>query len=147
MSTGPYLYGDGPFSPHTGTPRSRRGLIVAILAGTVALAIAATVAFVLVKGSPSEQAQEAAGVFLGALAAGDRQTAWELLCEKERARVPVEGVDGAYGVQGEGHVVGAKEVVDGGRVAQQVQVRWADGHTSGLLVVPEDGPHICGATA
>jgi hypothetical protein len=146
MTTGPYLYDEGPFSPHTGTPRSRKGLIVAILAGTVALAIAATVAFWLVKGSPSEQAQEAAGVFLAALAAGDRQTAHELLCEKERARVPIEGMFGAYGVQGNGRVVGSKEVVNGGRVAQQVQVRWADGHTSGLLVVAEDGPHICGAT-
>jgi hypothetical protein len=146
MTSGPYLYDDGPFSPHTGTPRSRNGLIVAILAGTVALAVAAMVAFWLVKGSPSEQAERAAGVFLGALAAGDRQTAWELLCDKERARVPVEGMLGAYAIQGRGHVVGSKEVVDGGRAAQQVQVRWADGHTSGLLVVPENGPHICGAT-
>lgn len=145
-SAGPFLYDDGPSSPHTGTPRSRNGLLVAILAGTVALAVAAAIAFVLVKGSPSDQAREAAGVFLAALAAGDRQTAYELLCATERARVPAEGVAAAYGVRGEGRVVGSAEAVVGGRQAQRVDVRWADGSTSGLVVVAESGPRICGAT-
>jgi S1-C subfamily serine protease len=42
MSTeGPFLYDDRPPSPHTGTPRSRNCLLIALFAGTVALAVVA----------------------------------------------------------------------------------------------------------
>jgi hypothetical protein len=146
MSEGPYLYDEGPFSPHTGTPRSRNGVIVAVLLGTVALAVVAVIAFVLVRGTPGEQAEEAVGVFLAALDAGDVETAHELLCTDERARVPAEGVAGEYGVEDGGEVVGAREVEVDGRVAQRVEVRWADGSASALVVIAEDGPHICGTT-
>jgi hypothetical protein len=145
-SEGPYLYDEEPFSPHTGTPRSRNGLIVVVLLGTVALAVAATIAFVLVRGTPEDQAKEAAGVFLAALAKNDIETAHGLLCADERARIPAEGVGGEYGDGGGGRVVGAREVEVRGRVAQRVEVRHADGSTSGLVVVPEDGPKICGTT-
>ena len=45
MSTGEgrYLYDDGPAPLHTGTPRAARGLILAILGGTVAVAVAMAV--------------------------------------------------------------------------------------------------------
>jgi hypothetical protein len=145
MSTeGPFLYDDRPPSPHTGTPRSRNGLLIAVFAGTVALAVAAVVAFVLVRGTPEDQAKEATGVFLAALQHGDAQTAHELLCEKERARIPVEGVAGEYAPRGAGRVVSAAEDVVGGRRVERVEVRWADGSTSGLVVVAEGGPRVCG---
>jgi hypothetical protein len=147
MSTeGPFLYDDRPPSPHTGTPRSRNGLLIALFAGTVALAVAAVIAFVLVRGTPEDQAKQAAGVFLAALQHDDPQTAHELLCEKERARIPAEGVAGEYTPKGAGRVVGAADDVVGGRRVERVEVRWADGSTSGLVVVAEDGPHICGTT-
>jgi hypothetical protein len=144
MTEGPYLYDEGPFSPHTGTPRSRNGLIVALLLGTVVAAAAAVLVFVLVRGTPGEQAEETAGVFLSALEHRDVETAHQLLCEEERARIPAEGVAAEYGVEGEGRVVGSREVEIDGRVAQRVEVRWADGGTSALVVVAEDGPRICG---
>ena len=100
--------------------------------------------FVLIKGSPSEQAQQAVGVFLASLAAGDTQTAHELLCEAERARIPEAGVAPEYGVRGKGQVTGSQEVVSHGRQVQQVDVRYSDGTTSVLVVVLEDGPRICG---
>jgi hypothetical protein len=144
MTEGPYLYDEGPFSPHTGTPRSRNGLIVALLLGTVAAAAVAVIVFVMVRGTPAEQAEETAGVFLAALEQRDVETAHQLLCEEERARIPAEGVAAEYGVEGEGRVVGSREVEIDGRVAQRVEVRWADGGTSALVVVAEDGPRICG---
>jgi hypothetical protein len=145
MSTeGPFLYDDRPPSPHTGTPRSRNGLLIAVFAGTVALAVAAVVAFVLVRGTPEDQAKEATGVFLAALQHGDAQTAHELLCEKERARIPVEGVAGEYAPKGAGRVVSATKDVVGGRRVERVEIRWADGSTSGLVVVAEGGPRVCG---
>jgi hypothetical protein len=146
MTEGPYLYDDGPFSPHTGTPRRRNGLIVALLLGTVALAVAAAFAFVLVRGTPKDQAEETAGVFLAAVAHNDVETAYGLLCADERARIPAAGVGGEYGNDGSGRVVGAREVEVDGRVAQRVEIRWADGSTSGLVIVAEGGPKICGTT-
>jgi hypothetical protein len=143
-SEGPFLYDDRPPSPHTGTPRNRNGLLIAVFAGTVALAVAAVAAFLLVRGTPEDEAKQAAGVFLAALQQGDAQTAHELLCEKERARIPVEGVAGEYAPKGAGRVVGAAEDVVGGRRVERVEVRWADGSTSGLVVIAEAGPRVCG---
>jgi hypothetical protein len=144
MTSGPFLYDDGPWSPHTGTPRNRNGLLLAIFGGTVVLAVVAVLAFVLIRGTPGEQAKEAAGVFLAALRQGDTQTAHELLCEKERARIPAEGVAGEYAPRGGGAVVGVSEGAADGRRVERVDVRWADGSTSALVVVAEDGPRICG---
>src|SRR3954449_10016878 len=87
MSTGPYLYDEGPEPLHTAPGRRRRGLLVAILLGTVLVAVAAVVARPLIKGTAGEQATESAGVFLAALRQGDTETAYGLLCADERARL------------------------------------------------------------
>ncbi len=149
MSTGPYLYDEDPEPLHTGTPRTRNGLILAILGGTVAVAVAAVVALPLVRGSGEDQAREVVGVFLAALRAGDTETAGQLLCESERDRGDAEEVAAAYAQPGTGEVedVTAGEV-DGTDV-QQVLVRWDDGAASTettVTVVLEDGPRICGST-
>ena len=147
MSTqGPYLYDESPETPFTGTARSRKGLLVAVLGGTVAVAVAAVVALPLFKGSAHEQAQESAGVFLAALAQGDTETAYGLLCTDERARLTPEGVAAAYLQPGTGRVVAATDADQ----AERVEVRWTDGAAvtrTYLTVVNEDGAHVCGTTA
>jgi hypothetical protein len=151
MSTqGPYLYDESPETPFTGTPRSGKGLLVAILGGTVAVAVAAVVALPLFKGTASEQAQQSAGVFLAALAQGDTETAYGLLCTDERARLTPEGVAGAYLQPGTGRVVAATDADRDGAQAERVEVRWTDGDAvtrSYLTVVNEDGAHVCGTSA
>ncbi len=142
--TGPYLYDDDPAPLHTGTPRSGQRLLIAILAGTVLVAVGMVVALFLVKGSPEEQAQEVAGVFLAALEDGDTDTAHQLLCQAERANLSPASVGATYLAETPGRVVGA-DAADDGRL--RVQVRWADGATAEWTVVGEDGPRICGATA
>ena len=144
MSNGPYLYDDDPAPLHTGTPRSRQGLLVAVLAGTVLVAVGMAAALLLVKGSPEEEAMEVSGVFLSALQQGDVETAHQLLCEAERAGLPPEGVAAAYVAEPPGRVVGS-EAADGG-AAQHVEVRWSDGSTAEWTVIREDGPRICGTT-
>jgi hypothetical protein len=140
---GPFLYDDDPVPLHTGTPRSRQGLLIALLAGTVLLAVAMVGALFLVKGAPDEQAEEVAGVFLEALEQRDVDTAHQLLCEEERGHLPPEGIASAYLAETPGRVVGAEAVGDG---ALRVQVRWADGRTSEWTVISEDGPRVCGTT-
>ena len=144
MSSGPYLYDDGPASPFTGKARARRGLLLALLAGTVLAAIGMVAAMLLIRGTPGEQAEEAAGVFLAALAQDDIETAHGLLCEAERARIPPEGVAAEYAPAGPGTVVGSAEAEADGEEVRRVEVRWADGTTSALVVVAENGPHVCG---
>jgi hypothetical protein len=46
-----------------------------------------------------------------------------------------------------GAVVGSSEAEVDGEEVQRVEVRWADGETSGLIIVGEQGPHVCGTTA
>jgi hypothetical protein len=140
---GPFLYDEDPAPLHTGTPRSRQGLLIALLAGTVLVAVAMVAALFLVKGAPDEQAEEVAGVFLQALEQGDHETAHQLLCQGERANIPVEGVRSTYLAETPGQVVGTEAAGDG---ALRVQVRWADGRTSEWTVVGEDGPRVCGTT-
>lgn len=144
MTNGPYLYDDDPAPLHTGTPRSRQGLLVAVLAGTVLVAVGMAAALLLVKGSPEEEATEVAGVFLSALQQGDVETAHQLLCEAERAVLPPEGVAATYSAEPPGRVVGS-EAADGG-AEQRVEVRWSDGSTAEWTVIREDGPRICGTT-
>jgi hypothetical protein len=143
MTSGPYLYDDDPAPLHTGTPRRRQGLLLALLAGTVLVAVGMVAALFLVKGSPEEQAQEAAGVFLAALAQGDVDTAHQLLCQAERAELPPEDVVATYLAETPGRVVGA-EAADEGQL--RVQVRWADDTTSEWTVIGEDGPRVCGTS-
>ena len=142
--TGPYLYDDDPAPLHTGTPRRRQGLLIAILAGTALVAVAMVAAMYLVKGSPEEQAQQVAGVFLAALEKDDTETAHQLLCQAERANLSAESVAPAYLDETPGRVVGSDAAGEG---QLRVEVRWADGSRSQWLVISEDGPRICGATA
>jgi type II secretory pathway pseudopilin PulG len=149
MSTqGPYLYDEGPEPLHAGAGRSRRGLLVVLLAGTVLVAVAAALALPLVKGSAEEQARETAGVFVAALQQGDVETAFGLLCRAERDRLGTEQLEAEYLLPGAGEVVGASE--DDGGSAQRVEVEWVDGDAVGssfLTVVSEGGPKVCGTSA
>lgn len=146
MTTGPFLYDEGPAPLHTGTPRPSNGLLLAIFGGTVVAAVLMVVALVLLKGSAGDQAQESAGVFLGALEQGDIETASALLCDDERARLEAEDVGPAYLGQGPGEI----GTPHGDDVAQgsvlHVPVRWADGSSTEWAVVREDGPRVCGST-
>jgi hypothetical protein len=147
MSTGPFLYDDDPAPLHTGTPRRRHGLLLAMLAGTVLVAVGMVAALYLVRGSPDEQSREVVGVFLAALEQDDTETAHGLLCEAERARLQPGDVADEYLGAAPGVIVGAEKAeVDGGAV-QAVQVRWDDGAESELVVLSESGPHVCGTTA
>jgi hypothetical protein len=147
MSTGPFLYDDDPAPLHTGTPRRRHGLLLAMLAGTVLVAVGMVAALYLVRGSPDEQSREVVGVFLAALEQDDTETAHGLLCEAERARLQPGNVAEAYLGEVPGVIVGAEKAeVDGGAV-QTVRVRWDDGAESVLVVLSESGPHLCGTTA
>jgi hypothetical protein len=151
--TGPYLYEEGPEDLHTGTPRRRNGLILGVFGATVLVGVGMVVALPLVKGSGEEQARQAVGVFTAALAAGDAETAGDLLCEAERDRADAEGltaeeVAAGYVPAGGGGEVTAVEPGElDGKDAQQVRVRWDDGTQSTVLVVLEDGPRVCGSSA
>jgi type II secretory pathway pseudopilin PulG len=143
MSTppeGPYLYDEGPTPLHTGTPRRRRGALVAILAGTVLVAILMVVALPLVQGTAKDQAQQVAGVFVAALAKGDTETAYGLLCDSERARLQPADVGPAYLGPGTGHVVDTRKSGSD----EAVVVRWSDASTSTLTLVSQGGARVCG---
>ena len=142
MTNGPFLYDEGPAPLHTGTPRRRPWLLLAIFGGTAVVAVLMVLALPLLQGSADEQARESVGVFLAALEKGDTETAHGLLCDEERTRLAPDEVAKAYLAGGGGHVVGTQEA-DGGSV-QHVRVGWDDGSASTLTVVREDGPRICG---
>jgi hypothetical protein len=143
MSTGPYLYDDGPEALHTGTPRRRRGLLTAIFLGAAVLAILAVILLPVLTGSATEQAKEVTGVFLKALAAKDTETAYGLLCDSERSRLRPDQVAGAYLGATPGTVGRAAETKRNGSTIETVDVRWSDGTTSRYTLVNESGPHIC----
>jgi hypothetical protein len=147
MSQGPYLYDDDPAPLHTGTPRPARALILAVIGGTVAVAVGMAVGLPLVKGSPEEQAREVTGVFLAALAQDDLETAYGLLCDEERIRLLPQAVPTEYAAGGSGEITGTiADEVDGAPV-QRVEVAWSDGTTSTLTVVSEQGSRVCGTSA
>jgi hypothetical protein len=143
MTNGPYLYDDDPAPLHTGTPRRRQGLLIAILAGTVLVAVGMVAALFLVKGSPEEQAEQVAGVFLSALQQGDTDTAHQLLCQAERANLSPASIPPTYLAETPGRVVGAEATGNG---QLRVQVRWADDTTAEWTVISESGPRVCGST-
>ena len=147
MSTGPYLYDDDPAPLHTGTPRPARALILAVIGGTVAVAVGMAVGLPLVKGSPEEQAREVTGVFLAALARDDVETAYGLLCAEERARVAPEALPTEYAPGGAGQIAGTIADELDGEPVQRVDVAWSDGSTSTLTVVSEQGARVCGTSA
>jgi hypothetical protein len=143
MSSGPFLYDDDPAPLHTGTPRRRPALLLAIFGGTAAFAVLMVVLMTVVRGSGEEQAQEVAGVFLKALAQDDTQTAHELLCQEERVRLSPEEVAGAYLREGTPELGPVRDDGD----ARLVPVQWSDGTTTELTVVGENGPRVCGVSA
>ncbi len=140
MTTGPFLYDDGPAPLHTGTPRRSGKLLVLIFGGTVAFAFLMVLLTLAVRGSGADQAQEVAGVFVAALAQEDTETAYELLCQEERARLAEDEVAAAYLGEGPGRL--GTPVQDGD--ARLVPVEWSDGATTQLTVIGEDGLRICG---
>ncbi|MEU2351245.1 hypothetical protein [Modestobacter sp. NPDC049651] len=145
MTNGPYLYDDGPAPLHTGEPRQRNGLILVILAATVAAALLAVGAMWLVHGSSADQAEETASVFSKALAADDTETAYALLCDDERARLTPAELPDEYGHAGTPEVTGSRQSGEDSR--RLVDVRWdgaGGGDTTRLLVVPEGGGKVCG---
>jgi hypothetical protein len=144
LTTGPFLYDDEPAPLHTGTPRRRQGLIVLLFGGTVLVALLLVGLSYLIKGSPDDQAREVAGVFLAALEKDDVETAYGLLCEDERAATEPDEVADRYLVSDGGDIVSVAETEVGGTPAREVSVEWDDGTQSGLIVVNEDGPSVCG---
>jgi hypothetical protein len=144
MTQGPFLYDDDPAPLHTGTPRRRQGWLIAGILGIVLLAGGMVAGLYVVRGSPADQSTEVTQVFYAALAAGDTETAYALLCEEERARLDVTGMETEYLRPGQAEVAEVRDdPVEGARV-QQVTVRWEDGGSAQLAVVNEDGPRICG---
>ena len=149
MSSGPFLYDDDPAPLHTGEPRQRKGLLLALFGTTVLIAVLMVGGILFFKGSGEEQSREVATVFTAALSQGDVETAYELLCDDERARLLPDELADAYLEDGTPTVVGAQatEFEDG--PAQLVAVRWGDGAgavTTQLLVVPEGGTKVCGTS-
>ena len=144
MSEGPLLYDEGPENLHTGTPRSRRGLLAALGVGTVAVALLLGLLLPLLTGSATDKATEVTTVFLKALAAKDTETAAGLLCDSERQRLQPGQIAGAYLKATPGKVVGAAERKRNGDTIETVDVRWADGSTSRYTLVNQSGPKICG---
>ena len=147
MTTGPFLYDDGPAALHTGTPRRRGGLLVALFGGTALIAVLMVLVLPLVKGSPDKQARQAVGVFLKAMEQGDTDTAHAMLCDKERARLTAAQTADAYAGPQPGRVVSATKKIKDGDTAELVRVRWADGTSSRITVVPEGGTRVCGVSA
>jgi hypothetical protein len=146
MTTGPFLYDDGPAALHTASPRRRRGLLFALFGGTVLIAVLMVLALPLVTGSPDTQARQAVGVFLQAMERGDTGTAHAMLCDKERARLTAAQTADAYAGPQPGRVVSATRDSRDGDTAELVRVRWADGTSSRITVVPEDGARVCGVS-
>ena len=147
MSAGPFLYDDGPAPLHTGAPQRRPWLIMTVFGGTILVGVLMVLLMPLIKGSPEEQVREVARVFVAALEKDDLETAYGLLCEDERARVPAADLADEYGFSGSGSVASAEEVRVDGAPQYQVQVRWSGGGSSELTVINEEGPSICGVTS
>ncbi|MEI4271772.1 hypothetical protein TEK04_08550 [Klenkia sp. LSe6-5] len=150
MSAPDYLYDDDPQPLHAGRGRSRKGLLVALGVGTVAVAMGAAVVLPLFQGSGAEQAAEVVTVFTRAMAAGDTETSWGLLCEDEQARLAPDEVAGAYQRPGTASVGDPVEGELDGQLAEVVPVTWDDGGsltTVQLTVIAQDGAKVCGLSA
>ena len=147
MTNGPFLYDEGPEPLHTGTPRRSGKFLVLIFGVTALLAVLSVVLLPLVKGSAGDQSREVVQVFLAALHKGDTETAYDLLCDKERAAVKPEEVAARYVVGGgPGKVVEESDAEADGAPAEHVRVQWPDGSLSLFTVVNSNGPHVCGVT-
>jgi type II secretory pathway pseudopilin PulG len=150
MSEGPFLYDDDPAPLHTGPGRNRNGTLIALIVATVLVALLAVGGMVLFQGTAADQAEEVAGVFTKALAAGDTETAYGLICDAERGRITPGQLAGDYLHPGTPVVTGSRgDRVDEAPV-RYVKVRWDAGGTSTtteLTVVPEGGTKVCGTAA
>jgi hypothetical protein len=147
MTNGPFLYDEGPEPLHTSPGRSRQGLLLWVFGGTALVAVLMVVFLPLVKGSAEDQSREVVGVFLAALGKGDNETAYQLLCEDERAGLAPDEVGPRYLGDGTGEVVSSSDDRVDGDPVQRVEVEWSDGSTSDFTVVNADGPHVCGVTS
>jgi len=150
MTTGPFLYDDDPAPLHTGQPRQRQGLLLAIFGATALVAVLMVGGILLVKGSAGDQAQEVATVFTAALSQGDVETAYALICDDERARLAPDELADAYLQEGTPTVTGSRDGEYDGDPAQLVGVRWGEGAgatTTEIVVVPEGGTKVCGTRA
>jgi hypothetical protein len=149
MTQGPFLYDDDPAPIHTGTPRNRNGTLIALLSATVLVAVLMVGGIVLLKGTGTRQAEEVAGVFTQALAAGDTETAYGLICDDERARITPDQLAEEYLHPGTPEVTGLRRAEVDGAPVQYAQVRWDDAGTSTtteLTIVPEGGTKVCGTS-
>ncbi|MBB3675857.1 Rv0361 family membrane protein [Modestobacter versicolor] len=150
MTQGPFLYDDDPAPLHTGEARNRNGTLIALITATVVVALLMVGGMVLFKGTAGDQAEEVAGVFTAALAAGDTETAYGLICDSERGRITPDELAGEYLQPGDPEVTGSRGDRVDGEPVRYVQVRWADGGstaTTELTVVPEGGTKVCGTAA
>ena len=145
-SEGPFLYDEGPEALHTGTPRRSGKYLVLIFGATVLVAVLSAVLLPLVKGTAGDQSREVVQVFYAALDKGDEDTAYQLLCRQQQARMSPGDVAGRYVGDGSAAVVGTSDARFGGAPAERVRVEWDDGSHSTLTVVNVDGPHVCGVT-
>ncbi|MCA0143855.1 hypothetical protein [Blastococcus sp. LR1] len=144
MTQGPFLYDDDPAPLHTGTPRSGKTWIVAGIVGITLLAAAMVGFLYLLKGSPAEQATQAAEVFVASISDGDTETAYAMLCQDERDRLQPDEVVGSYLDAVDGDVGRVRDDASEGAAVQVVSVSADDGATTELRVMNEDGPRICG---
>jgi hypothetical protein len=150
MTTGPFLYDDDPVPLHTGEARNRNGTLIALLSATVVVALLFVGGMVLFKGTAADQSEEVAGVFTKALAAGDTETAYGLICDAERGRITPDELAGEYLQPGTPEITGSRGERIDDKPVRYVQVRWADGgrtSTTELTVVPEGGTKVCGTSA
>ena len=150
MTTGPFLYDDDPAPLHTGEPRQRKGLLIALFGSTGLIAVLMVGGMLFFKGSGEDQAREVATVFTAALSQGDVGTAYELLCDDERGRLLPDELADAYLQDGTPAVIGATAAEYDDGPAQRVGVRWGEGAgavTTEVLVVPEGGTKVCGTSA
>ena len=146
MSTGPFLYDDDPAPLHTGAARNRNGTLIALIVATVSVALLAVGGMVLFQGTASDQAEEVAGVFTKALAAGDTETAYALICDSERGRITADELAGEYLHPGTPEITGARADRVDDEPVRYVTVRWGAGISTELTVVPEGGTKVCGTT-
>jgi hypothetical protein len=147
MTNGPFLYDEGPEQLHTSAPRRRQGLLLWVFGGTALVAVLMVVLLPLIKGSGQDQSREVVQVFLAALDKGDNETAYQLLCQEERADLPPDDVAARYlSGGGAGQIVSVSDAEAGGDPVQRVQVAWPDGSSTRFTVVNADGPRVCGVT-
>ena len=144
MTNGPFLYDDDPAPLHTGAPRGRKLSIVLILVLTALAAVGTVVGMYVFRGSPAEEAEVRAGVFVAALTADDVETASGLLCEEARRGLSVEEALEPYSGVAGGTVGRAHEAGVDGEPAQLIPVDVGDGTTIELVLIPEGGPKVCG---